>query len=60
MLLEDNDHKHTVSSTKMVKEELQLVLVKNFPPSSMDLNLIENVWAYWDQQIYKRNPEKFK
>ena len=41
-------------------EEKGLLVMKDWPPNSPDLNLIENVWGVIKQNLQKRRPRPYK
>jgi len=58
LLLQDNDPKHT--STKVVtwlKDNVPSFIPKeHWPPNSPDINVIEPLWAHFQDRVYGRSP----
>jgi hypothetical protein len=52
----DNDPKHTSKATKAWLKENHIQTL-DWPPSSPDMNIIENLWAYLDDRI-RAHPNK--
>lgn len=63
-LQQDNDPSHRGAadtfSTYRQQFGSSVELLPNWPPSSPDLNLIENVWAWVDAELHKRGYKSFE
>lgn len=59
-LLQDNATPHKAHSTLDYLDEKGIELVDPFPPSSPDLNPIENVWSWMKREVDKQCPSNKK
>ena len=54
MLLHDGAHAHRAKTIKEWTEIHPFLASEDFPPTSPDLNIIENVWASMKAKIYAK------
>lgn len=54
ILLHDGETTHKSASTEEFLRKNKIITLDSFPPSSPDLNVVENLLAYWKSKVYKR------
>ena len=56
-LMQDNARPHVSNETLSVLQELEINILKDWPPYSPDLNIIEVVWAIMENRVEALQPK---
>ena len=56
-LRQDNAPAHNLILSKTWFSENGLEILKNWPPNSPDINIVENVWSLLKKRVFQRHPK---
>ena len=55
--MQDNARPHVSNETLSVLQELEINILKDWPPYSPDLNIVEVVWAIMENRVEALQPK---